>query len=121
MNSILIADDDKFFREQLNKFLLMEKYNAKAVSNGKEAVKELVENEYDALILDMYMEEINGKQTISIIKNIKPKMPIIVITGDSSLELEREIRSCGVFYYLVKPFEMKELKEVIDSAIKKKQ
>jgi DNA-binding NtrC family response regulator len=118
MKSILIADDDKFFRDQLSNYFIAGGYDVNAVENGRDAVNALITGNFDALVLDVYMEGISGLQTIAIVKKIKPKLPIIIITGDNSLELERKIRSCGVYCYLVKPFEMGELGEIIHSAVK---
>lgn len=120
MNSILIADDDKYFRDRINEFLVNRGYNVTAVANSGDAVKEIAQNKYDVVILDVYMEGIGIEQTLLLIKNIRPECMIIVITGDSSINLERTIRTYGVYYYLLKPFDMIELHETIESAIKHK-
>ena len=118
MKRILVADDDKYFRDEISGSLTDHGYNVTLVTNGKDAMDELAEENYDAAVLDMYMDKVNGIQVIAAIKEISPKFPIIVITGDNSIELEREIRSRGVFYYFIKPFDMKELNEVLESAFK---
>lgn len=119
MNSILIADDDEFYRTQIGNFLRSAGYIVKIVKNGQEAIKELQRQNYDVFILDIDMEGLSGLGALPIVKSISSSLPIIVATGDDSLELERVIRSYGVFYYLVKPFEMDEIKEVIESAVNK--
>lgn len=116
MHTVLIADDDKFFRDTLAMTLQQFGYDIIAVSNGNDAVRHVQETAYEALILDAHLEGINGVQVLSLVKNLDPELPVIVITGDSSIELERKIRTFGVFYYLLKPFKMEELREVITSA-----
>ena len=118
MNTVLIADDDKFFRDTLALSMQQFGYDTVAVSNGKEAVRHIQETPFETLILDAHLEGINGVQVLSMVKNLDPDLPVIVITGDSSIDLERKIRSLGVFYYLIKPFKMEELREVISSAIR---
>lgn len=120
MNKILVVDDDKFYREQLKGFLLKEGYEITLAVSGAEAIREFKSSEYHAVILDVHMEDINGKQLLAIMKNIHPQVPLIVVTGDNSLELEREIRTYGVFYYLIKPFSAEEVTEVIRSAVSRK-
>jgi len=112
--TILVADDDKFFRDRLE-----EGYSVQTVESGVAAIRKILKEKFYALILDIYMEGMGGFETISILKKIDPHLPIIVITGNDSLETERKIRTKGIFYYFVKPFDMKEMKEVVKLALKK--
>jgi len=117
--TILVADDDKFFRDRLRKVLQEEGYSVQTVESGVAAIRKILKEKFYALILDIYMEGMGGFETISILKKIDPHLPIIVITGNDSLETERKIRTKGIFYYFVKPFDMKEMKEVVKLALKK--
>lgn len=110
---ILVADDDKLYRDNISLMLTKEGFEVKVLKNAENIFKELKSKEYSVLILDIYMDGMENEHTISKIKKLKPDMPIIVITGDNSLDLERRIRQNKIHYYLVKPFAMNELKEVI--------
>jgi DNA-binding NtrC family response regulator len=117
MYSILVADDDRYIRECIGALLINEGYNLKTAHNAKDIIAELQNTTYDAMVLDAHIDGIGTMQLLSIIKQIVPVLPIIIITGDSSIELEREIRSVGVYYYLIKPFKINELREVVGSAV----
>jgi len=117
--NILVADDDKFFRDLLRGVLQKEGYSVQTVESGVSAIREILKEKFQVLILDIYMAGIDGFETISILKRIDSHLPIIVITGNNSLQIEKKIRAKGIFYYLVKPFDMKEMKEVVKLALKK--
>lgn len=121
MNTILVIDDDMFFRDQMGNYLKKEGYSVLALDNAKEAVKALSQDErkFQVVVLDVYMKGMNGDQAASIIRNLQPAIPIIIVTGDPSLDLERRMRNGGAFSYLVKPFDLKEFGAIVKSAIKK--
>lgn len=119
MASILVVDDDQFMRKLLREELIKEGYDIQTVEAGSVAIKKIMAQNFDVLILDIHMAGITGQETISVVKKIRSHLPIIVITGDESSEMERKIRAQGVFYYFVKPFNMKKMKEVIKAALRK--
>jgi CheY-like chemotaxis protein len=92
----------------------------KAVCGGEDIVRALASAKYDVLVLDLYMEGMDGLHVLPIVNTIDPELPVIVITGDTSIETERKVRSHNVYYYLNKPFTMNEIEEVIRTAIEKK-
>ncbi|MCD6473268.1 response regulator [Candidatus Aerophobetes bacterium] len=118
MASILVADDDKFIRDYLRNVLIEEEYNVQTVESGSAAIKKILKQNFDVLILDIHMSGINGLETISFIKSVHPNLPIIVITGDASMQTEKRAREEGVFCYFTKPLNIKGLKQVITSALK---
>jgi len=119
MKSILIADDDEFYSTLLRNHLASDSCTFDIAHDGKAVIAKLKSASYDLLILDVHMDAINGVQVLSIVKNMLPQLPVIMITGDTSLELERTVRSYGVFYYLMKPHGKKELAEVVELALRK--
>lgn len=119
MALILVVDDDQFMRKLLREELVKEGYDIQAVEAGSIAIKKILVQNFDVLILDIHMAGITGQETISVVKKIRCHLPIIVITGDESSEMETKIRAQGVFYYFVKPFNMKKMKEVIKAALRK--
>jgi len=121
MAQILIADDDKFIRDYLGGALRRESYNIRVVESGSAATKMVLKKKFDVLILDIHMAGISGLETIPLIKKIRPDLPIIVITGNTSEEMERKVRTQGIFYYFIKPFEIEEMKQVIKSALKERR
>lgn len=119
MAYILVVDDDQFMRKLLREELIKEGHNIQTVEAGSIAIKRMLVENFDVLILDIHMAGITGQETISVVKRIRPHLPIIVITGDESSEMEGKIQAQGVFYYFVKPFNMKKMKEIIKAALRK--
>jgi len=115
--SILVADDDKFFRDRLRDTFEKAGYRIQTES-GTAAVRKVLKETIHLLILDIYMAGMDGFETISLLKRINPSLPIIVITGNTSLDVERKTRDKGIFYYFTKPFDMEEMKKVVKLAIK---
>ena len=116
--SILVADDDKFFRDRLRDTFEKAGYRIQTVESGTAAVRKVLKETIHLLILDIYMAGMDGFETISLLKRINPSLPIIVITGNTSLDVERKTRDKGIFYYFTKPFDMEEMKKVVKLAIK---
>jgi len=115
--SILIVDDDIYFTKLLGKMLIRQGYKVETVLSADEAIKEISKKSYDILLLDIHMEGKDGIEAIPLIKKINPRIPIIIITADHSPFIEKRARREEIFYYLLKPFEFKELKEAIQSAL----
>jgi two-component system nitrogen regulation response regulator GlnG len=118
--TIIVADDDKFFRDEISNYFLSRYYTVKTVSHGGDIVPEVVNSRCDVLVLDVYMDGIDGLQALPLINRARPDLPVIVITGDTSLETERKVRAHNVYYYLNKPFTMQEIDEAVRTAIEKK-
>jgi len=117
MFSILVVDDDEFIRRLLRETLTDEGYKVETVESGVMAVKKVMKQTIDVLILDIHMTGINGIEVISIIKRINPHLPIITITGDTSLAIEIKVRKESIFYHFIKPFNLEEIKKVVKSAL----
>jgi len=117
MPKLLIVDDETKIREVVKEYALLNGYEADEASDGNEAVKMVVENDYDLIILDIMMPLMDGYNACREIRKIK-KVPVIMLSArhdeyDKLLGFE-----LGVDDYVVKPFSPKELmariKVVID-------
>jgi len=117
MFSVLVADDDQLIRRLLQEALVREGYEVKTAESGVMAIKKVLKQNVDALILDIHIAGMTGIEVIPIIKKVNPYLPIITITGDTSLEIERKVRTEGIFYYFVKPFDLEKMKRVVKSAL----
>ena len=118
---ILIGDDDKFIRNMLSKALIQDGYDVQAVKTGREAFEYASNNRIDALITDIYMENMDGRELVEMMKRLSPDVPVIVMTGDQRVELERVMRELGVFAFFSKPIEVEILKRTLNAAVEKKK
>ena len=114
--TILVADDDKFIRKQIEGLASKINCNFIQVTKAEYTLKTLSESRVDVLILDVYMDGMTCVEAIPKIKEINPELSIIVVTGDESIELEKQIRQLGVLGYFIKPIEIKILKEILENA-----
>lgn len=89
-------------------------YKAEWVTTGEMALKRMKEHPFDLILLDIYLPDGPGYQLIQDFKRIKPKVHIITMTGHNSRDLEREVRKQGISYYMIKPFEIDQLRSIVD-------
>lgn len=108
---ILVADDDVLLRKLLNDLLTFYGYDVDCVSNG-EAAKTSIENgNYDLLITDYMMPEMNGIELIKKVRDIKKSLAII---GMSASEEEKGFLAAGANLFIAKPFSPYALKNIIE-------
>ena len=106
---ILIIEDNPVLRENLA-FLLKKMYFVVELSeNGKQAIEKTSMNNYDAIVLDVNMPLMDGKQFLSLLRAQNNTTPVIALTSNSMLEDKLEMFDLGVDDYLTKPFEVEEL------------
>ncbi|MCK9225666.1 MAG: response regulator [Candidatus Muirbacterium halophilum] len=112
---ILILDDEKDVTDFIEILLKMEDFDVKALNTSADLMKELLENDYDLLIIDIMMPQFNGIQMTRLVKNDKKlkKMPIIVVTALNDKKNRFVAEHSGADAFFVKPFSSDELvKEV---------
>ena len=107
---ILICDDEEGVRESL-KLILEEAYALDFVSNGDDAVKKVVSDDYDGLLLDIKMPVKDGLDTLAEVRSISTSIKVIVVTGYQSIETASKAVKLGAMDYITKPFESSEVKE----------
>jgi len=117
---VLIVDDEKEFTEALAERLDIRDYDVTTSLSGEEAVDEVKSFNFDVVILDVAMPGMDGIETLRAIKNIKPLIEVIMLTGHATVESAIEGMKVGAFDYLKKPCETEELVFKIDKACKKK-
>lgn len=113
MMRILIADDDRFIRDSLPRILKEENCQIQVVESGSEVIRRLLKQKFNLLFLDIYMGGMDGLETILLIKEIDPHLPIVVITGDSSTQMKSKIQALEVFDFLTKPLNPLKVKNII--------
>jgi DNA-binding NtrC family response regulator len=73
-------------------------------NNPSEGLKMAMENDYDLVIADLKMPGLDGMEVFEELKEMKPDIPVIIITAYGSLEIADEARSKGVADFITKPF-----------------
>jgi DNA-binding NtrC family response regulator len=117
---ILLVDDEERFRTTLGKMLKAQGLEVTALGSGREALTELGEKDYDVVVLDMRMPDLDGIATLTEIKKIAPQIEVILLTGHASLDAAVEAMRLGGYDYLLKPCPVEDLLAKIESAYERK-
>ncbi len=117
MNNILIVDDDSEYRENLKEILDDAGYPNDMAESAKEALEKLGTQQFDIILLDFMMPEIDGINALGEIKKISPHSKIIMITAFASIENAVRAIKKGACEYISKPFKIEALLLMIKQAI----
>lgn len=115
---ILIVDDDAGMRSTLSDILIEEGYAVVSYGKGVEALSWLKKNQFDIVILDIKLPDIDGMKLLEEIRQLNPESGVIVITGYASVETAVAAIKEDAYAYVVKPFIVDELKAVIRKALR---
>ena len=114
--SILIVDDERSLLEILDQFLSERGYEAVCASSGKEAFEAIENRRYDVALIDLKLPDLNGLDIVSRINEIHPETKCIIMTAYASLESTIEAIRLNAFDYLLKPFDLIKIAEIVDAA-----
>ncbi len=119
---ILVVDDELICLDQVGRFLQECDYHIVKVASGQDALAVLHEapNSWDLVLLDKFMENMDGMAVLDHIKTdpVLKVLPVILQTSDSSPEKILEGIRAGAYYYLTKPFTKEQLQAVVANALK---
>jgi len=123
---ILIVDDDKYISLLLYNFLEDEGYICETAENGLEALEKVSKgNSYDMVLLDFVMPKMNGMEFLAAVKDISPRLPVMMISGYRTRENTLEALRLGAIGFIKKPFSLndvlKNLKLVFQTSKNKKE
>jgi len=108
MLRILIVDDEAKIREVVSEYAKVSGYECDQASNGKLALQMVESNDYDCVILDIMMPELDGFTACKKIKELK-KVPVIMLSARQEEDDKLFSFDMGVDDYVTKPFSPKEL------------
>ncbi|HZD26616.1 MAG TPA: sigma 54-interacting transcriptional regulator, partial [Alphaproteobacteria bacterium] len=115
--TILIADDDRAIRTVLDHALGRVGYEVRSTGNAATLWRWVAEGDGDLVITDVVMPDENGLDLLPRIKKLRPDLPIVVMSAQSTLLTAIKANERGAFEYLPKPFDLKELTNVVQRAL----
>jgi len=121
MTRILIVDDEAKIREMIVKYAKHEGFETDEAANGMEAVEKCEAGNYDLVIMDVMMPELDGFSAVKEIKKIRPAIPFIMLSALGEEYDRIHGFDIGVDDYVVKPFSSKELMMRIHAILKRTQ
>ncbi|MEH6524901.1 MAG: nitrogen regulation protein NR(I) [Sneathiella sp.] len=118
-NTILVADDDQSIRTVLDQALSRANYIVRSTSNAATLYNWVLEGAGDIILTDVVMPDENGLDLLPRIKKIRPDIPVIVMSAQNTLLTAIKATERGAYDYLPKPFDLKELLQVVERALSK--
>lgn len=118
---VLLVDDEKEFAESLSERLEIRLFDVKAAHSGDDALNLLRDEDFDVVVLDVLMPGKDGIETLTEIKNKKPLVQVIMLTGNATVETAISGMKLGAYDYLMKPTETEDLVKKINGAAKLKK
>jgi len=114
--SVLLVDDEKGYLNVLSNRLLKRSIHATKAFSGTQAIQILRKHDFDVVVLDLKMEDMDGIEVLKIMKKMVPDLPVIILSGHGSQTAAQEGMAFGAFDYLSKPCELQELMDKIREA-----
>ncbi|MFQ5602053.1 MAG: response regulator [bacterium] len=117
--NVLLATKDSTIEERIKKILRANQYSLFVVGSCKEALENILDYNYDAVIFDPELNELHSSDAVQLIKKIRPKLNLIVFSDDSSYETGVKIAETGVYFRLLKPIDDDITTQLLSSLEKK--
>ena len=113
---VMIVDDEPIVGKRLRPALEKHGFEVEAFLDPAKALARIQEKDFDIVVTDFRMEEMDGIQVLTHIMNECPHTRVILITGYATVEVAREALVKGAFDFIAKPFKPKDLRAVINKA-----
>ena len=118
---ILVVEDEDIARKNLEHILIKAGYDVISVSNGKKATDLLHSQNFDLVITDLKMEQIDGMQVLHKAKELQPYTEVVMITGYATIETSVQAMHDGAYYYIAKPYKIEEVRQIAKQALLKRR
>jgi DNA-binding NtrC family response regulator len=118
MAKILVVDDNPDVLKLIANILESNDYEVKTASSGASAIKELESNDYDMVLTDLMMPDVDGMQVLENAILKIPKTMCIILTGHGTIKSSVEAIKKGAFDYITKPVSPSELLIIVEKALK---
>ena len=115
--SILLVDDDPDIREALTDSLAADGFHVQSVGAGRQAIEEVREHHYGAVLLDVGLPDLDGLSVLKVLRELEPTLPVIIFTAYTSTENTVGSLSQGAFAYLTKPYNLEEIRATLRRAV----
>ena len=116
-DTILLAEDNAFVRMQIAKFLTDGGYTVMEAEDGHKALSMLEQHDFGLAMVDVRMEPMNGFEFIRTIRAFDVKIPVVLVTGDSTPDLLEQANKLSVSAVLIKPVQKERLMKTVEKTI----
>jgi nitrogen regulation protein NR(I) len=118
---ILLIEDDSAIAGGLQRVLGRNGYNVTMLSRGDEGLKLAGQDHFDVVLTDFKLPGLSGLELVAQLHAVKPLLPVIVMTAHGSTETAIEATKLGAYDYILKPFDVEELLDLVNQAAATRQ
>jgi DNA-binding NtrC family response regulator len=118
--NILVIDDEAVVREGVRRILEGDRYSVESCASGRAALDLMQEKDFKMVITDLKMPGMSGLEVLKAIKILQPEIPVIIITGYSTVDTAVDAMKNGAIDYIAKPFSPDQLREKVARAFEQK-
>jgi nitrogen regulation protein NR(I) len=118
MDKILVVDDEADIRRAFHRNLASDALQVVDAGNGEEAIRMIAKERPNLVVMDIRMGATSGLDTLRKLRELDPKLLIIMMTAYGTTQTAIEAMKLGAYDYVLKPLEVPKLKALIDSALK---
>ncbi len=120
--TILVIDDNEEMRRLLDKYILSpEGYRVITAGNGRSGLERALKESPDLILLDINLPDMKGPEVLRELRKTTSQMDVVFITGDDSLMVAVEALRMGVRDYLLKPFRIDEVREMVRRVLEQRR
>jgi DNA-binding NtrC family response regulator len=113
---VLVVDDEQWFAEALVKRLTQRGFSVSCVSGGLQAIDVVHDQDTDVVVLDVMLPDLNGRETLKRILDLRPEIKVIMLTAHGTIEDAVTDLRLGATNYLQKPCDIEVLVRAIEQA-----
>jgi ATP-dependent Lon protease len=117
---VLVIDDEEIARKNLAHILVKENYDVTTAADGGGALRELESSEFDVVLTDLRMGNIDGMDLLERVKVKYPDTKVIMVTGYATVPSAIEAMKKGAFHYIAKPFQLDDVRDTVKRAAEQK-
>ena len=121
MEKILVIDDEKSILDLLSVVFEKEGYSVETSLSATRAVELMGNEDFDIIISDIKMPKMSGMELLRYVRKNRPDIPIVMITAYGTIKQAVEALKAGAMDYIVKPFDVEELKIIVAQGLEKKR
>jgi nitrogen regulation protein NR(I) len=118
METVLVIDDEEDIHYSFQRNFASLGWNFAFASSGEEGLKSIAKNIPSVVVMDIRMAGLDGIETLKRIRHSHAHLPVIMMTAHGTTQTAIETMKSGAFDYLIKPFDVERMQQVITSALK---
>ena len=117
MAQVLIVDDDHQLRQSFERLLAAEGFAVRTASSGEAGIAAVRAQAPDVVVMDVRMPGMSGLEAYAAVREIDPRLPVIIMTAYGTTEIAIEATKMGAYDYILKPFDIPDILKLIDKAV----